>query len=58
MYYIIWILLLVNLATVVYFVFTFERMFLIMKAGSLSELLKYKQELNSPKKEEEDDIPY
>lgn len=57
----IWLFLLfvVNIALVVYFIWTFERLFIIMKAGSLKDLLTYKQEVNQPKpiKEYDDDMP-
>jgi hypothetical protein len=41
---------------VFYFIFTFERLFLIMKAGTLTELLKYQKEKQLFPKENLKDI--
>ena len=46
---------LINLGLVVYFIYTFERLFIIMKAGSLKDLLTYKKEIKFPTKKEEED---
>lgn len=40
----VYVLLFINFALVIFIVFTIERLVMIMKSNTLTELLKYKQE--------------